>query len=165
MGGSGYVDWQRMDRTISMFRQAPTSSTSVYAFWMVDYGANDRDHGISVFKDEGRHPDWFIHGDKADHVLAAYTPMKTMVSPNFTKVFDNNLAARPLLGSVLLGSSDCVYRVSSENNRLWWAAERDLTYRGRKLLHVLNRLYERDAVLVTFIDGVTDENSGPRDPN
>lgn len=162
MSASGYVDWHRMDRTLTMVRQGPEQSTSVYAFWLVDYGTSERDHGISVLKSHGQHPDWFIHGDKADHVLAAYTPVKTMVSPNFRLVFDNSLAARPLLGSVLLGTSDAVYRVRVERDRLWWASKDDLTRRGRKLLAELNRLYERDAVLVTFIDGVTDENSGPR---
>jgi hypothetical protein len=165
MSGTGYIDWQRMDRTILMHCQIPASSTSVYAFWLVDYGHHDRDHGLGLLSSEGQHPDRFLHGDKADHVLAAYTPVKTMVSPNFTKVFDNNLAARPLLAATLLGTSNAIYRVRTENNRLWWAADRDLTRHGKKLIRTLNQLYERDAELVTFIDGVTDENYGPRDPD
>lgn len=161
MGCSGYVDWHRLDRTLPWIRQRTGPRTYVFAFWLVDYSLNNRDHGVTLIKDEGRHPDWFLHAETADHVLAAYPPIRSVVSPNHRGVFDNGLAARPLLASVLLGTADATYH---SNDRMWWASVDDLTWRGKRLVKQLNRLYERDAELVTFVEGAADEKNGPRDP-
>jgi len=162
VGCSGYVDWFRLDRTLPWIRQRQGLRTSVFAFWTVDYGTSEIDHGVSLVKAEGRHPDWFLHAETADHVLTAYPHPKSMVSPNFKAVFDNSLVAKPLLGAVLIGTADGVYR---SLDRWWWAGPDDLTWRGKRLMKHLNRLYERDGTLVTFVEGVTDEDNGPRDPS
>lgn len=137
--------------------------TYVYAFWLVDYGTASKDHGVSLLKTSDRHPDWFVHAETADRVLAAYTTPSTWVSPNVRDVFDNHLSASPLLAAVLLGTADVMYMTNSEG-RLWWCDRGDLSWSGKRLLRRLDRLYERRAVLVTFLDRPTDENSSPRDP-
>lgn len=148
MGNTGYIDWHRLDRTVPWARHSDDHHSYVYAFWTVDYGRSDRDHGVTVLKQEDRHPDWYLHAESADHVLGAYAPPCTMVSPNFTAVFDNKLSARPLLASMLLGTADAVYHTP---NGMWWADEHDLTRRGKRLLRTVDTLYERPAVLVTFV--------------
>lgn len=163
MGCSGYVDWHRLDRTLPWVRQRHGPRTYVIAFWTVDYGGATRDHGVRLMKDEGRHPDWFLHAESADHVLAAYPHPTSLVGPNFNAVFDKGLLeSQPLLASVLLGTADAAY---STLDRMWWARPGDLTRRGKKLMKDLNRLYERDGTLITFIENATDENIGPRDPS
>ncbi len=161
MGASGYIDWHRLDNTMPWVRQRTGQHTYVYAYWLVDYGRTTRDRGVSILKGENLHPDWFIHARTADHVLDAYAPPSAVVSPNFTSVFRNKLRAEPLLAAALLGNADAVYH---NNGQMWWAATDDLTRRGKRLLKAMNQLYERDAVLITFIDMPSDEKDGPRDP-
>jgi hypothetical protein len=163
VGNSGYIDWHRLDTSMPWIRQRQGEHTYVYAFWLVDYGRATKDHGVGLLKNESEHPDWFVHAATADHVLAAYTAPQTIVSPNFQSVFADNLSARPLLGSVLLGSTDCSYR--NGDQFLWWAADQDLTRRGRRLIKDLNQLYLRPPVLVTFVDVPTDGTGGSRDPS
>lgn len=161
MGDSGIIDWERLDRTLPWVKQRQGHSTFVYAFWLADYGRATRDHGVSLLKAEGRHPDWYVHAESADHVLVAYTPPKSSVSPNFMQVFADKLSSKPLLGSLLLGTVDACYK---RLDQMWWACEADLTGQGRRLLRKLDHLYERRHILVTFVEGPTDEQSGPRDP-
>lgn len=162
MGSSGFVDWHRLDRTLPWVRRNTGQSTYVYAFWLVDYGKADKDTGVSLFKPDGAHPDWFIHSDTADHVLAAYTNPHTLISPNFERVFDNKLASRPLLGSLLLGTTNAAFH--GRNDLMWWCSHDDLTWWGRNLLKQFDKLYLRQSILVTFVDRPTDENGGSRDP-
>lgn len=162
MGSSGYVNWHKLDRMLPWVRHRAGSHTYVYAFWMVDYAGSDEDTGVQIFKKGGQHPDWFIHATTADHVLDAYPHPKTLVSPNFEEVFTSHLKARPLLGSLLLGSTDTAYQ-NGGVGQMWWCAAEDLNFRGRQVLKQLDRLYERPAILVTFVDWATDENGGPRD--
>jgi len=165
MGYSGYVDWHRLDRTSWWSRNRAGQHTYVYAFWLVDYGRSDTDHGVTLLKAEGAHPDWFLHAETADQVLAAYTRPSMSVSPNFRHVFGNNLAAKPLLGALLLGTADAVYRTVYEGkDSAFRCTFDDLTRAGKKLMRANNKLYERPAHLVTFVDNVTDENSGSRGP-
>lgn len=161
MGSSGYIDWHRLDTTIPWVRCRTGEHTYVYAFWLADYGRNPTDHGVSLLKGEAEHPDWFVHASTGDHVLTAYTPPGTIVSPNAGLVFAGHGAARPLLAGVMLGSVDCIYRTTGG---MWWASEDDLTRRGKRLLKNLNELYLREPVLVTFVDAATDGNGGSRDP-
>lgn len=162
MGCSGYVDWHRLDHTLPWIRYRQGIRTYVFAFWTVHYAGSAPDHGLQLMKDEGRHPDWFLYAETVDHVLAAYPHPKSVISPNFRTVFDNGLQARPLLASVLLGTADAVYR---SLDRTWWASVEDLTWRGKRLVKQLNRLYERECSLITFVENATDERSGPRDPS
>lgn len=141
-------------------RQRTGHHTYVFAFWLVDYGRNETDRGVGLLKEDGTHPDWFVHADSADHVLGAYANPKTLVSPNFDRVFDT-LSSKPLLAAALLGTADAVYRTANED-RLWWAADPDFTRAGKKLIKDMNKLYERDAHLVTFIEAPTDGTTGPR---
>lgn len=168
MGSSGYIDWRRLDSSLPWIAYRQGYHTYVFAFWLVDYGHNDLDHGITMLKAEDKHTDWFLHAGTADHVLAAYPHPTSLMSPNFHHVFDEGLSARPLLGSLLLGTADACYRTL---DRMWWAGDKDLTRRGRRQLKNLERLYERPAVLVTFVEGritsdpafrPTDENNNPR---
>jgi hypothetical protein len=158
---SGIIDWGRLDRLLPWVKYQHGYATYVYAFWLVDYGRNERDHGVALLKAEGRHPDWYLHAETADHVLAAYAPPKAFVSPNFEKVFGDKLQAKPLLGSLLLGTNNACYK---RMDQMWWACEADLTYKGRRLLRRLDHLFERRHILVTFVEGPTDEASGPRGP-
>ncbi len=160
MGCSGYIDWHRLDCSLPWVRHRLGEQTFVYAFWLVDYGRSQRDRGVTVLKDDGAHPDWYLHAEVADRVLTAYAPPRSTGSPNVLSVFDQSLTAKPLLAAALLGSADAVYK---RNDGYWWAAKDDLTRRGRKLLKDLDRLYEREAHLITFIDKLTDESVGPRD--
>lgn len=171
VGSSGYIDWHRLDHTLPWVRHPQDYHTYVFAFWLVDYGRSTHDQGITLLKAEGGHTDWFLHADTADQVLAAYPHPRTLMSPNWHHVLDREgLAARPLLGSVLLGSIDACYRTM---DKMWWADKNDLTWRGRRLLRQLDHLYERPAVLMTFIEGkatsdpafrASDENNNPRGP-
>lgn len=162
MGYSGHVNWSRLDRTHPWIRNQDRH-TSVYAFWPVDYRHPRRDHGVGLFKAQDRHPDWFLHAETADHVLTAYVRPTMVVSPNLTEVFDDDLVARPLLASVLLGTANAVYRTHEE--LMWWCAVEDLTLKGRLLVTQLSHLYERDPVLVTLVDGASDEEQrSPRLP-
>lgn len=161
MGDSGIIDWQRLDRMLPWIKYGQEHATFVYAFWLADYGRTTRDHGVTLLKTEGRHPDWYLHAETADHVLVAYTPPKSSVSPNFTQVFADKLSSKPLLGSLLLGTNDACYK---RMDQMWWACEADLTSKGRRLIRRLDRLYERRHILVTFVEGPTDEQSGSRDP-
>lgn len=164
LGSSGYVDWHRLDRTLPWIKVNNHHHTYVYAFWLVDYRQPVDDHGVDLLKPEGKqHPDWFVHADTADRVLAAYTTPDTIVSPNFTQVFATDLSSRPLLASMLFGTADAMYMRGSAG-QAWWCDPTDLTWRGKLLLKQMDRLYERPSVLVTFLDKPTDENTGPRDP-
>lgn len=128
--------------------------TSVFAFWTIDFGRSDADHGLTLLKREGGHPDWFVHSDAADQVLAAYAKPDSIVNPGYAEVFEN-LAAKPLLGSLMLGTSSLSYRevgMHSPPGQLWWCSEKYLTRSGRKLLARISDLYLRPAVLVTFIN-------------
>lgn len=154
MGSTGYIDWHRITRPPFIADQRSGLQTCVFAFWTVDYGRSDTDHGVTLLKREGGHPDWFIHSDTADQVLAAYAKPDSIVNPAYTEVFDA-LAAKPLLASVLLGTSAICYRevgVHSSPGQLWWASEKDLTRPGRKLMKALTDLYLRPPTLVTFIN-------------
>lgn len=164
MGHTGYIDWHHLIAGRTYNSVSDGRHTYVYAFWLVDYGRHQDDHGVTLLKDENLHPDWFIHAEKADHVLAAYCAPQTMVSPSFSDVFEAGLAARPLLASALLGTSS-VHYMSANGRHAWWCMPQDLTRRGKKLIKDLTQLYLRDPVIVTFVDAPTDENSGPRDPS
>lgn len=164
MGQTGYIDWHKLTAGRDWAEVKDTRHTYVYAFWPVDYGRSDVDHGVTLLKNEDLHPDWFVHAEEADSVLAAYCRPQTIVSPSFADVFDVNLAARPLLAAALLGTSSTRY-VSADGRRAWWCTSDDLTRRGKKLLKDLNQLYLRTPVVVTFVDGPTDGNTGPRDPS
>lgn len=161
MSDSGIVDWGRLDRMLPWIKYRTGQSTSVFAFWLADYGRSRRDHGVTLLKDEGRHPDWFLHSETADHVLAAYPPPKAAISPNYAQVFGDRLHAKPLVAAMLLGTTDACYQM---RERMWWASHDDLTRKGRRLIRALDDLYERPSVLVTFVEGLTDETSGPRGP-
>lgn len=115
--GVGYIDWHRLSRSEQHAEIADGRQTYVYAYWLVDYGRAVRDQGVSLLKREDSHPDWFIHAENADHVLAAYCHPRTVVSPQFSTVYDDNLAARPLLAAMLLGTSDRFYRTSHTRPR------------------------------------------------
>lgn len=158
MGSSGLINWHRLDNTLPWVRWRQGERTSVFAFWLVDYGSASKDHGVALLKAEDRHPDWFLHAETADHVLAAYPPPKAAVSPNHHAVFEG-FQSRPLIGSLLLGSIDACYR---RMERMWWASEDDLTWRGKRLLKKLNQLYEREAILVTFVENPADDSGSPR---
>ena len=163
MGHSGLVNFHRLENTLPWVKINGQHHTYVYAFWLVEYGREDRrDVGVDVLKEAGRHPDWFIHADTADQVLVAYLSPDTWVSPNRLHVFDADRAAFPLMGSMLLGTSDAMYQ-THPNGRLWWCDYGDLTWKGRLLMRQLNNLYDRRAILVTFLDRPSDENSRPRD--
>lgn len=161
MSDSGIIDWNRLDRLLPWIKYRTGYSTSVFAFWLADYGRSRRDHGVTVLKPEGRHPDWFLHSETADHVLDAYPPPKSSISPNYTQVFGDKLHAKPLLAAMLIGTTDAYYQ---QRERIWWASHDDLTRKGRRLIRKLDGLYERPSVLITFVDGPTDESSGPRGP-
>lgn len=162
MGNSGYVDWHRLDRTLPWVKVNQQHHTYVYAFWLADYGTATSDHGVSLFKAEGAHPDWFIHAQTADQVLAAYQPA-SWFSPNHRQAYGPDLAAYPLLGCLLLGTADAMYMRGGADHP-WWCDTDDLVLRGRLLLKQMSHLYEREAVLVTFLDRPTDENSAPEVP-
>jgi len=164
MTHTGYIDWHRLSRSEQHAEIADGRQTYVYAYWLVDYGRAVRDQGVSLLKREDSHPDWFIHAENADHVLAAYCHPRTVVSPQFSTVYDDNLAARPLLAAMLLGTSDRFYRTSHTRPGTWWCTYDDLNWRGRRLVRQISRLYERAPHLVTFVDAPTDESGGPRDP-
>lgn len=149
MGNSGIIDWTRLDRLPSWTHRADGQFTFVFAFWLVDYGRSNHDDGVAVLKPGSEHPDWFLHAENADHVLAAYYPPKASVSPNYGMVFGDKLQTRPLLGSLLLATTDGVYE---RNGEMWWAGTADLTFRGRRLVKKLDRLYERPHHLVTFVE-------------
>jgi hypothetical protein len=163
VSNSGIIDWDRLDRSLPWIKYRTGYSTSVFAFWLADYGRSRRDHGVTLLKAQDRHPDWFLHAETADHVLAAYPPPKSSISPNYSQVFGVGLQAKPLLASMLLGTADAYYQM---RDRMWWADHHDLTRRGRRLITNLDHLYERCSVLVTFVEGKSpsDETSGPRGP-
>jgi hypothetical protein len=161
VGDSGIIDWERLDRAATWTKDRQDESTFVYAFWLADYGRNTQDDGVTVLKADGRHPDWYLHCETADHVLVAYTPPTASISPNLTQVFADKQSSKPLLGSLLLGTADVCYK---HMDQMWWACDADLTGRGRRLLRKLDHLYERRHILITFVEGPTDETSGPRDP-
>lgn len=156
---SGYINWHRLEARLGWGRHRQGGKTYIAAFWTVDYGRNKRDTGVGLLKN-GDHPDWFLHADAADTLVAAYLPDKAAASPNYAEVFDSDWVARPLLGSVLLGSTDAVFR---SRTQWWWASSDDLTRHGQSLIKKLDRLYEREAHIITFIERPTDEASGPRD--
>lgn len=165
MGHSGLVNWHRLERTLPWVKVNGQQHTYVYAFWLVDFGRLTRqDSGVEVLKQPGGHPDWFIHAQTADRVLDAFLNPDTWVSPNRGLVFDDASVARPLLASMLVGTSDGMYQTSQEG-QLWWCDYGDLTWRGRVVVRHLNDLYERRAILLTFLDKPTDEDNGPRDPH
>lgn len=153
MGSTGYVDWHRITRGPFIGDLRAGLQTSVFAFWTVDYGRSTRDRGVTLLKAEGGHPDWFIHADRADHVLAAYAHPQSMVNAGFMQVFDT-LQSKPLLGSLLLGTSNLYYKHIGRDDpdAAWFASRDDLTRAGRKLLARVDDLYLRPATIVTFID-------------
>lgn len=162
MGCSGFLDWHRLERTHPWTVDAE-HHTSVFAFWCADYSTPQYDLGLRILKrGDGQHPDWFIHSDTADNVLAAYIPANALVSPNFRTVFHDGAYARPLLGAVLLGTSDATFR---SGDSMWWASFDDLTRRGKRLVADLNRLWERRAFLITFVDRTSDEDGVPEAPS
>lgn len=162
MGNTGYVDWHRLTRTQQPWTASAAGHTSVFVFFPVDYGRNNRDHGVSLLKNEGLHPDWFVHAERGDQVLDAYCQPDTMVSPNYQAIFSDDHASKPLLAGILLGTSDREY-ISNEYR--WHCTKSHLTRAGKKLIKELTGLYLREPAIITFVDKVTDEDSGPRDPS
>lgn len=149
LSDSGYIDWHKLSRH-PQWTPGADGQTFVYAFWLVDYGRAARDHGVTLLKDEGRHPDWFVHADRADQVLAAYCQGSPIVSHNFGDVFDHAMFARPLLASVLLGTLDGTLRDGPD--RYWTCEPQHLDRRGQRLVKDLSMLYLRQPHIVTFID-------------
>lgn len=126
-------------------------NTYVYAFWLSDVEALH--DGLDLLRPD-EHPDWFCAGAEVDTVLAAGVRPHDVVSPNVVDIYDDRLISKPLLGAMCLGSASAIYaiedaRVGTEH---WWCAPSDLTWRGRLLLHELNRLYGRQAVLLTYLE-------------
>lgn len=150
MGHTGYIDWNRLSRT---FTDTRYGNTFVCAYWLVDYGRNQHDHGVSLLKGEGSHPDWFINAERADLTLRASVGLSITASPNVTEVFDtdqfdSSWTAKPLLASVLLGNADTTY---VKDGHYWWCAMQDLTRPGRRMVKDLSMLYLRPPVIVSFL--------------
>lgn len=159
MGHSGYIDWHAVSR------KKPGAHTSagqsyVYAFWLVDYGRASADEGVRLLKGEDRHPDWFLHAENADGVLAARARTGTLLdTAGWDKVFGAPMS-RPLLASVLLGTANRVHHEDA-TSAFWQCTEADLTWRGKRLVKEMTLLYLRAPVLVTFLDPAADEDDGP----
>lgn len=149
MGQSGHIDWHNIARRPQWVDTAD-GTTFVYAFWTVDYTHHDTDHGVALLKGEGRHPDWFVHSDRADHVLFCVQPHDMYLSANYREVYGAG-DTRSLLGAVMLGSIDATFALS-DRSRYWTCTPDDLTRRGTRLVNELSMLYLRPPVLVTFID-------------
>ncbi len=164
MTHSGYIDWHRISKLGVEVRQG---TTFVYAYWLVDFDRSTRDHGVTLLKDEDEHPDWFIHADPADSLLYSVLDSNLIASPNAEQVYGvdgSTVYARPLLGSVCLGSASTTYR--HRDGLYWWCAVDDLTRQGRRLIKELSMLYLRQPVIVTFmsLDPMGQAGPGRRDP-
>lgn len=150
MNHSGYVDWHTVMRT-SPWVPCSEGQTFVYAFWLVDYGRNRRDHGVALLKPEGAHPDWFLHAERADHLLTAYLPEFCPASPSASEVFDARGLAKPMIGSILLGTASVIY-ASPSRSAFWSCQPEHLERRGQRIVKDLTTLYMREPLIVTFVD-------------
>lgn len=150
---SGHVDWASLVvPAASPWVNTGEGSTFVYAFVPVDYGSSgDTDAGISLLKPYGRHPDWFVHAERADMVLSGRVPPSVSVSANHRQVMAEDLTTEPLLAAILIGTSDAVYALP-DRTTYWSCSPAGLTRRGRRMIKDLATLYLREPVLLTFLD-------------
>lgn len=153
MGATGYINWDLIAQ-LPHWETTREGTTFVYAYWLVDYGVSPYDDGVRVFKRDSAHPDWFIHSDKADRILTSQCLPDLMVSDNYRNVFDERggrFHAKPLLASILLGTSDAVY-ATHDRRDYWTCAYWNLDRRGKKMVRDLTILYQRGVQIVTFLD-------------
>lgn len=154
MNRTGHIDW------LSLHREYTTRfdlHTYVYAYWLADTEhSNAGDAGLSILKQRGDHPDWFVNAARAEqHLGAAVDQNVRMVSPSYYDVFDHNRLAVPLLAGVLLGTANFTLEG-------WFCGRDDLTRAGQQVMRKLDGLFLRPGVLVTFQQAPADESGGPR---
>jgi hypothetical protein len=142
---TGCIDWRRMGRS-KHFINLGIGLTYVYAFWVADQVDIDL-----LRPDENPH-DIFCAGPDIDNVLLAGVRAGDIISPNLSDAFEPDLMSKPLLGALCLGTADAVFVTADLDQHHWWADHSDLTPRGRLMLHELDRMYGRKAVLLTFLD-------------
>lgn len=150
MAYTGYIDWHRLGRT-RPWTDTRQGNTFVYAYWTADHGYSEHDRGVGLLKPRAQHPDWFLYAEQADKILFSALPDGLVASPNLTQVYDTHLTARPLLGSILLGTVQTTYAYPDQS-AYWWASGNDLTRPGRRLLKQLSMLYLRPPIIVTFLE-------------
>jgi hypothetical protein len=152
MGESGYINWD-MIAALPHWQPRREGQTYVYAFWLVDFDQSPNDDGIALLKRDG-HPDWFLHADTADRLLSGSCPPGVMVSENYSAVFDEiggRFRLKPLVASVLLGTSDVVY-ATADRSEYWTCGYWHLARRGKRIVRDLTMLYLRAVHIVTFLN-------------
>lgn len=146
MTHTGFIDWPRLNKS-TVWTDTCKGFTYVYAFWLADYP--NPDTGLAILRGLGMHPDWFCAGMKVDQVLSVEIHPKDIVSPNMNQIYEHGVYARPILAAICLGSADSTF---NNGSYFWWAAPGDLTRQGDRLLKDISALYEREPVLLTFLD-------------
>lgn len=147
MTRTGYIDWHRLAKS-SHWISTDQGVTYVYAYWMADYP--DRNSGLAMLRGSGLHPDWFCAGLRVDQILTACElHPRDVVSPNMTEVYESGIYPRPMLASLCLGTADTTY---GDGTYYWWAAPGDLNKQGTRLIKDINALYEREPVILTYLD-------------
>lgn len=174
---TGYIRWKSLPH--NGFRTTGEAGCWVYAFWLACYDTPPPDCGLTLVSDDpnstatrAKLTDRFIRCHGVEQIIALPQP-DAPTSPNCAVVYPPELhmqyvgptgnteareaylqyvddAGAPVLAAVCLGSD--AHAWIDERGNHWWAAREDLTWRGRRLLSTLDRLYGRRAELVTYLD-------------
>ncbi len=178
-GATGYVQWPE---GIDGWGDTGEGGMWVAAFWLCDFSIEDiqpmfdpigdgltdaeraqmmtyrRDPFIRCHGPESTIalplPDAVASGEQADRIYRE--PPEPLPAQGHSRIeveqhiYDTLDSAHPVLAAVILGTSGTCW-ADNEGNP-WQATTANLTSRGRALVVALNALYDREAVLVTYLD-------------
>lgn len=183
---SGCVRWPRPRNRFKINNEwvPEPGAMWVTAFWLADFRPAERIVDLGAFlKGADRSVryvmcDPFLYANNAAHAIALPLPDQTIgfdaesVYPDSKKVpavppgpdrkgrerYLDYLrdAGNPVIAAVTLATADAVFR-RNDGLKEWVATSDDLTFRGRRLVAGLDRLYGRQARIVTYVDYVGDD--------
>lgn len=163
MVDTGYIDWDKI--AASRWTDTREGGTCVYAYWLSEHRKMHWDSGLDMLREIDA-PDPFVKVQWAAHMIGAFSSPTGYVSPNKSRVYDHEDNTRPILAAMCLGSSGSTFKDPSRD-RYWWAAGTDLSFRGRRILRTVSRMYARPPVILTYLDldpirsTVPETDSGP----
>ncbi len=156
-GATGYVNWPE---GLDGWRASGEGGMWVAAFWLCELGEDDQDPFVRCHGPEYTialpFPDSVATALPADRLYRDDLKLDLPWEPEPTRMqveqhaYDQMDAAHPVLAAVVLGTSAICW--SDGEGNYWSATTEELTSRGRALVVALNALYDRQAIVVTYLD-------------
>ncbi len=178
VGATGYVQWPE---GIDGWRDSGEGGMWVVAFWLAEFSVEvcepmfdpaadlpEEDRGrMHTFRRDPfvrchgpestialPFPDSVASAEEADRVYrdppAPLPPSGHVRLEVEQHIYDTLDAAHPVLAAVVLGTAGTAWE--DAEGSYWQATTENLTSRGRAIVVALNALYDRQAVLVTYLD-------------